>query len=131
MKTKNQDGIEYWAEINKLANFMIIDNDITKDSADRQQEFEAMYPQLWKILYDNLWIENISKSMWVIHFTDHLKGGIPTGLRFVERGSNKDIKIPDSMGIAAGCMGLDILSKMVDILAKEGVDIRMEVVTDE
>ena len=130
MNSEDQDGIAYWEEINKLANFMIIDNNITKDCSDRQKEFTKVFPQPWKLLYDNIWIENILKSMWVIHFTDNLKAGVFTGLKFAEQASENDMKIPNSMAIAAGCMGLDIISKMVDILAAEGADINMEIVTD-
>ena len=134
MKTEDEDGIAYWAEINKLANFLLIDNDITKNS-NMNKVFTEVLPKLWPILYDSSWVKQINKSMLTIHFTDNLTRGIETGIETgigtVESASKNDTPIiPYSMSVAASCMGMDIISKMVDILAKEGADISMEIVTD-
>ncbi len=115
---------EYWADIRRIANFIIIDNDLNKDS-DLQTELCKVLPTLWPILYEDKWVKKVHLSMWVIRFTDHLALGIDRGLSAIEDIDKVDGEpiTPYSFAIAAACMGMDIIHMILDILVEEGANI--------
>ena len=111
MDTEERD--EYWADIHKFAQFIIIDFDLEKKSIPEGKEFAPISKKIWEVMGESKWVNKIARTFAVIRYTDHLILGLQEALRDENKDLNDIIR-----HVAAFAMAADVAYQLSKILEK-------------